>query len=149
VSDPRLVNDLKTAEGEKLQSYKDSLGFWTIGVGHLLPAPCTPEGWAGYTISQDVCDRFLDEDIAKATKGAGGLPEYAECDTDCRKNALIELVFNMGVGKWSGFVTTRAAIKAQNWQGAHDGLLHSLWATQVGATRSQRLASYLLTGQYP
>lgn len=148
-ADSRLVIDIKGAEGEKLTAYKDTLGNWTIGYGHLLPKPCTPEGWAGFTISQAVCDGYLEQDLAKALKYASSLPEWQSCDTDCRQNALEELVFNMGSAKWQGFHQTRAAIQAQNWQGAHDGLLNSEWAKQVGPTRSNRIANYFLTGQYP
>jgi lysozyme len=148
-SDPRLVTDIKGAEGEKLTAYKDTLGNWTIGYGHLLPKPCTPEGWQGFTISQAVCDNYLQEDLAKALKYASSLPEWASCDTTCRQNALEELVFNMGVHTWQEFHQTRAAWLAKNWQAAHDGLLASAWAKEVGPTRSNRLANYVLSGQYP
>jgi len=147
--DPHLLADIKSAEGCKLTAYKDTNGFWTIGWGHLLPKPCTPEGWAGYTVTQPVVDNWLNEDLTRSQNYTVKLPEYASCDTVCRQNALIELLFNMGPGTWQNFHVTRAAIQAKNWKGAHDGLLSSAWATQVGPHRSQRIADYFLTGQYP
>jgi lysozyme len=152
--DPRLVKDIQSAESCKLTAYKDTKGFWTVGWGHKLPAPCTPEGWAGFTISQDVADRFLKEDIAASLRYSGSLPEFLSCDTDSRKNALAELVFNMGAGTWQTFGGTRAQIVVKNWQAVHDHLLASAWAKEVqphgfdSPGRATRIAGYFLTGQY-
>jgi lysozyme len=174
--DSRLVHDLSGAEDDVLTAYQDSLGLWTIGRGHLLPAPAPGKSWKGFTISQDVSDRYFNGDLASAITYATKLPEFASCDTDCRKNALIELCFNMR-GKWNGFHNTRAAISDKRWQDAHDGLLNSLWAAQVQphkfehnicalcghaeltgtvsyclkriGGRATRLANYFLTGEYP
>lgn len=142
----RLVQDVKNSEGCKLTAYKDSLGFWTIGYGHLLDES---KDWSGYQIGQDQADKWLELDLAGAETSAGYLSEWKALDTDCRKNAIVELVFNMGPSKWKLFYKTRVAIEAKKWQEAHDGLLDSLWAKQVGVNRSNRLANYLLTGQYP
>lgn len=153
--DSRLVKDIQGAESCKLTAYKDTNGFWTIGWGHKLPKPATPEGWAGFTISQDVADRYLAEDIAASQRYSAKLPEFASCDTDCRQNALSELVFNMGAGTWQTFSSTRALVTAKNWQGVHDHLLASAWAKEVQPHgldkpgRATRIAGYFLTGQYP
>lgn len=153
--DQRLLADIKAAEGCKLTAYKDTNGFWTIGWGHLLPAPCTPNGWAGYTASQAVVDNWLNEDLKRSQNYTVQLPEYASCDTACRQNALIELLFNMGPNTWSEFHQTRAAITAKSWQSVHDDLLASAWAKQVQPHgfqtpgRATRIAGYFLTGEYP
>jgi lysozyme len=143
--DPKLLADIKQSEGFSLVAYKDSRGFWTIGYGHLLPQT---KDWAGYTITQAQAENYLDKDLAEAQANCVYLPEWASLDTQCRKNAVIELEFNMG-SKWRSFAQTRLDIQNKNWQKAHDDLLDSLWAKQVGPTRSHRLANYLLTGQYP
>jgi lysozyme len=143
--DARLVQDVKQAEGYSLTAYKDSLEFWTIGYGHLLPDQS--KDWTGYTITQDQANAYLEADLAHAKAMCTDLPEWTSLDTPCRQNAVIELEFNMG-GKWKSFIKTRSAIQAKNWQAAHDDLLDSLWAKQVGPTRSNRIANYLLTGDY-
>jgi lysozyme len=142
--DPRLEADIRTAESCRLTAYRDTENLWTIGWGHLLDQ--TPD-WTNYTISQTLADTWLDADIGIAQKTAQALPEWAYLNTPCRQNAVIELCFEMG-HRWLSFVNTRAAIRAQNWQAAHDGLLASLWASEVHADRADRLADYLLTGQY-
>lgn len=137
--DPRipqqLLDDLDKAEGNVLVAYLDTATppNWTIGRGHKLPRPITPNAWKGYTIIQEVSDRFLQEDILKLYPFIEKLPEWAHCDTLARKNALRELIFNMGGGRWSAFTVTREAMQADppNWQGVHDGLLNSHWAAQV------------------
>jgi len=178
--DPRLAADLDAAEADKLTAYLDTAvpPNWTIGRGHKLPQPMRGQSWSGFTISQAVSDRYFQEDILKTFPFCEKLPEWGNMDTPCRKNALRELIFNMG-GRWDGFVDTRKAMQADppNWQGAHDGLLNSRWAAEVqphefgvnsickhctaveGHTapndyckgrdgRATRLARYFLTGQY-
>lgn len=144
---PELDRDLRQAEGVRLTAYKDTLGNWTIGVGHLLP---TFRDWTGYTITQDAVDAYLGGDIQETQAEAELLPEWPSLDTLCRQNAVLECIFNLGAEKWrKDFPHARAAISDQNWQAAHDALMASpLWIKQVGEERVQRLANYLKTGAY-
>jgi lysozyme len=143
--DPRLIKDVETAEGCELTAYQDTLGNWTVGYGHKLPAG---RSWSGYTIQPLTATYTLEGDLQSATQYAQSLAEWTRLDTPCRQNALIELCFNMRT-RWLTFVNTRNALQLQNWQAAHDGLLASEWASQVGPARSTRIANYFLTGQYP
>lgn len=144
--DPRLVRDIKQAEGFSLKAYRDPNDYWTIGYGHLMADQAL--GASGYRITQEQAEAYLDSDLYQAQARCMHLLEWPKLDTPCRQNAVIELEFNMG-GKWVKFYKTRLDISNQNWQAAHDDLLISLWAKQVGKTRSNRIANYLLTGQYP
>ncbi len=180
--DPRipqqLLDDIDKAEGDPLEAYLDTAAppNWTIGRGHKLPRPMVGQSWKGFTISQAVSDRYLQEDILKVYPFVEKLEEWAHMDTPCRQNALRELAFNMR-GNFLAFEQTRAAMIAGNWQAVHDGLLDSKWAKQVqphefvsgtckicGAEeyvsgphdyckgrdgRATRLARYFLKGQYP
>jgi lysozyme len=141
--DPKLVADIDASESCKLDLYPDSLGVPTIGWGHAMPGQSYPLHW-----TQEQADAQRDTDITFAQTFAMKLPEWSALDTACRQNAMVELCFNMR-GKWLTFVNTRNAIKTHDWRAAHDGLLASLWASEVHATRANRLANYLLTGQYP
>jgi lysozyme len=146
--DPRLARDLTDAEGDKLTAYQDTEGYWTIGRGHLLPKPHTGQSWEGFTIAQDVSDRYFNSDVLTATVYARALPEFASCDTPARVNALVELCFNMR-GKWNTFVKARAAWLAKDWETAARELLDSLWAEQVKGGRANRIAGYVRDGAYP
>jgi GH24 family phage-related lysozyme (muramidase) len=143
--DPRLRKDTQAAESCKLKAYLDSKGNPTVGWGHLIPAGIE---WQGLLWTQQQADTQLDEDLESASTFAKGTPEWGFLDTPCRQNAVIELCFNMR-RKWLLFVNTRVAIRQHNWQVAHDELLKSAWDHQVHETRAERLANYLLTGQYP
>jgi GH24 family phage-related lysozyme (muramidase) len=144
--DLRLQADIQTAEECRLIAYLDTMGYWTIGWGHKLPLG---RDWTGTTWTQAQADAQLMTDITAAAQDCLSLQEWPFLDTPCRQNAVIELVFNMGRMTWQTFFRTRQAIKAHDWQTAHDQLLASKWEVQVHATRADRIANYLLTGQYP
>ena len=54
----KLIEELRADEGEKLVAYRDHLGYWTIGVGHLIdpakgadPAPFGTDLTRGHAIT--------------------------------------------------------------------------------------------------
>ena len=143
--DPRLKKDVEIAESCKLKAYKDSRGLWTIGWGHLI-VPQPPND-PGTVWTQAQADAQLIADLDFAERFARGTPEWGFLDTPCRQNAVVEMCFNLRK-KWLWFVNARAAIRAHDWQGAHDGLINSAWDHQVHETRANRLADYLLKGEY-
>ena len=62
----QLKEEIKRHEGEVLEIYKDSLGYKTLGVGHLCQ-PNDPEyDWkVGTKVSQEVVDMYYEDDFAK------------------------------------------------------------------------------------
>jgi GH24 family phage-related lysozyme (muramidase) len=152
--DRRLAVDLDAAESDKLVAYLDIVGNWTCGRGHLLPRPAPGRSWENFEVSQTTSDRWFNDDILAAMRLAQKWPEFPSCDTDCRRNALYELAFNLG-GRWETFVHARAAIQVKDWRVAYNELLDSAWAKQVQPGgldkpgRATRIANYFLTGAYP
>ena len=152
--DRRLAVDLDASERDELVAYLDTQGNWTCGRGHLMPRPAPGRSWEGFTVIQSTSDRWFSADITNAMRLAQSWPEFSSCDTDCRKNALTELAFNMA-HRWEAFDPTRATITAKEWQTVHDHLLASLWAKEVQPHgfdkpgRATRIANYFLTGEYP
>jgi GH24 family phage-related lysozyme (muramidase) len=147
--DPRLLVDTNLAEGRRLTAYKDDLGNWTAGVGHLLFPQS--QDWTNYTISGPQSDAWLADDLASAQSECDGMLEWKVLDTVCRQNAMIECVFNLGIRHWFiKFPKTRAALLAKDWRAAHDHLIASPeWVAEVGIVRVTRLANYFLYGAYP
>ena len=150
--DALLLRDVELAEGCPTKAglpvaYRDGKGNWTGGYGHLLG----PGDWNGYTFGWSMVDEWLQDDLAAAAHQAQTLPEWGALDTPCRENALIECVFNLGLGHWTTeFPLTRRAMGIKDWQGTHDNLLRSPdWIKDVGLARVTRLAQYFLTGTYP
>lgn len=151
--DPRLLADLKKAEDDKhvegtdFHAYRDTRGLWTGPFGHLLVQSID---WTGQIWSQATGDAILAADVVDRTGQVHTLPEWAALDTDCRRNAIIECVFNLGIGHWiAEFPKTRASIRAQSWQIAAANLLNSPeWIREVGRARVSRLADMFASGSY-
>lgn len=86
---------------------------------------------------------LLDHDLYKAETHAGKAFDWFAALSELRQRAVVELVFNLGVAKFRDFRNTIQAIKAGQFVAASMHLLASKWKTQVGPTRSNRLARYL------
>lgn len=136
------VADLvKLHEGLRLTVYTDTRGHPTIGYGRALDT---------HGISGTEAEYLLANDLEVAAHQTAGVVGDAVWDTlsDPRKAALIDMAFNMGAARLSGFHNTLTAIAVGDWQAAHDQAMQSAWALQVGE-RAKRDAQMLLTGNWP
>lgn len=158
---PKLVQSVKFHEGLRLSAYRDTKGIWTIGYGHNLeasPPANKPASYDGYVISQAQADKWLAEDIGKAVAAAHASEEWPYMNTLARQHALIELIFNMGLGRepaegkpgrgYLSFIRTRAAMRNGDWAAVVKGLETSKWAKDVGPGRSGRIIEMMRTGWY-
>ena len=129
-----LRRELLRDEGVRLEAYRDTLGNWTIGVGHLLgDAPRMTR------ITQQEADALLDYDIDSAEALAMTLvPNPDARATGSRWRAIVNMTFNLGP-RLAQFHKFLAALDHSQWDAAADEMLQSKWATQVGA-RANRLA---------
>lgn len=129
-------------EGRVPYAYQDSLGFWTVGVGHLI------DRRKGGRLPDHIIDALLDYDIERhSAELFEALPWVKDLD-EVRRTVLIDMTFNLGIGGLLGFKNTLRAIKENRWEDAAKGMLASKWATQVGS-RAVRLADMMRTGQWP
>lgn len=137
-----LRKELIRDEGFKLDAYKDSLGFWTIGVGHLLGVKQRM-----VEITVDEMHALLDYDIQLALLRAKSLiPTFDSLD-DVRQRALTNMAFNLG-NKLRMFENFLAAVARQDWAAAGTHMADSLWAKQVG-DRAGRLRKMIEEGTAP
>lgn len=134
----RLSAQLGVDEGRKPRIYTDTVGKITGGVGRNL----TDNGF-----SQDEIDLMLSNDIAKATSTARQLVPGFDHLSDVRQEVLVNMAFNMGYQRLSGFKMMLAAVNASDWTEAATQMLSSKWAAQVGA-RATRLANAMKTGAF-
>lgn len=139
---PRLTKMLTRHEGVSLKWYQDSLGFWTIGIGHLATkADDITKDWT----MEEVQEHFY-EDLQIAMKWVEkNFPWTLELDS-CRHCALADMAFNLGP-KLKGFKKLLKALEGKDWQEAHDQALNSLWAEQVKG-RAKELAEMFKTGNW-
>jgi lysozyme len=125
-------------EGRRNVSYKDSLGFPTIGIGHLLSRP----------ISDAAVNQIFEDDLKDhAADLFKSLPWAKDLD-EARQGALIDMAFNLGINGLLGFKNTLAAMQAGNWEAAALGLEQSKWYGQV-KTRGPRIVAMFRTGKWP
>lgn len=135
----KLEIELIRDEGLRLTAYRDSLGYFTIGVGHLLGN--SPRMTS---ITADEAKALYQWDVAQAEKLARGIfPNFGTL-SDARQRALTNMAFNLG-GRLQGFVRFIAAITAQDWTTAGREMADSTWAKQVGQ-RAVRLRAMIESG---
>lgn len=129
-------------EGNVPHAYQDSLGYWTIGVGHLI------DKRKGGKLPESIVDALLDWDIKEHSRDLfRALPWIMDLD-EVRKAVLVDMSFNLGVAGLLQFKNTLAAVKESRWNDAARGMLASRWASQVGA-RALRLADMMRSGRWP
>lgn len=131
---------LSADEGRVSYAYQDSLGVWTIGVGHNI------DKRRGGKLPEHIIDALLDSDIREKTLELDRfLPWWKDLD-NIRQAVLISLCFNLGIAGLLRFKITLASIKLGHYAEAADELENSQpWASQVG-DRAKRLAQMLRTG---
>ena len=133
----KVKNWIKGHEGLRLDNYKDTQGYDTIGYGHL--------NTEGYTsISKQQAEALFEADFAEHMNEASDVPGYADLDP-VRKAGLVNMVFNMGKNKVLGFRNMLSALVNENYEAAGRHLMDSAYASQVG-DRAKDVKRVLETG---
>lgn len=140
-----LEQELVLDEGRYFTPYKDSLGYWLVGVGHLLSEPEMAKIALANAITREECAAFLAEDIAMAEKVLNFIfPPWRQLD-DVRQRAMLNLTFNLGY-KLRTFQHFLAAMRRNDWDNAADALIDSTWYVQV-KTRGPRIVRMIREGK--
>lgn len=147
----RLRDRLKTHEGYRQEPYRDHLGNWTVGHGHLLHVKPTRD-WPYETLGglldalskPEQHDLWLEQDIDAASRSARNWFHNFEDFSDIRQEVLVELCFQMG-NRTRGFVKFHAAAMRGDWEEAARELIDSRWAEQT-PTRAKRLTQLFRDG---
>lgn len=129
-------------EGRVAHAYQDSLGYWTIGIGHLI------DRRKGGRLPDHIIDALFDHDLREHTEPLyRALPWIVRLD-DVRRAVLIDMAFNLGVAGLLTFKVTLACVRDGDYEQAARNMLRSKWASQV-KTRATRLARMMQTGEWP
>ena len=127
-------------EGVRNRPYKDSLGLWTVGVGHLIGDGKSLPKEMDRKFSDSEISEMFEIDYAKHKKIAEGTPGYNKANK-AGQGAMIDLGFNMGKW-WPKWPNTSKALKAGDFNAAARGLEDSKWYTQVG-NRAKTIVSLI------
>jgi lysozyme len=124
-----LRNFLIPDEGIKLFPYKDTNGFWSIGVGRNLVTRGITTEEALFLLDNDL-DYFLNK-----------VKEFSffEKLSLARQAVLIALCFNLGFKGLLTFKNFLLATENEDYEKGYSELLDSRWAKQVGS-RANRMA---------
>jgi|TARA_Y100000015_G_scaffold24563_1_gene23683 lysozyme len=123
-----LMERIKKHEGFVPKIYKDSLGFATIGYGHLvLPG----EQWEeGKEYSKEQLEHVFKTDFNNAVGQATGLMDGMDLDDKARE-VIIEMVFQLGVGGVGKFKKMWEALRKKDYGEASFQMMDSRWAKQT------------------
>ena len=119
---------IKKHEGFRDVMYKDSLGFATIGYGHLILP--TDNYVDGKQYSKEVLDAVFDKDFQNALDNANKLMSGYDL-VDQAKEVICEMVFQLGIGGVSKFKNMWKALEKKDYYTASQEMLDSRWARQT------------------
>lgn len=136
-----VFEQLKIDEGVVYEIYNDHLGYPTFGVGHLILESDEEFGKpVGTPVSEERVAECFDKDIETAIGECHAL--YGEGDfgdfPEEVQQILVNMMFNMGRPRLSGFKNFNAALAEGDWDRAADEMVDSRWYRQVGK-RAERL----------
>lgn len=118
-------------EGWKNKPYICPAGHKTIGVGFNLDAHVLPEYIATHLrvygeITDSMVEDLLSISIEAVTNQCRGIWHDFYTYPEIKRNALCDLIFNMGAGKiQKGFPSFVRAVSAKDWQRAADEIKYS------------------------
>ena len=128
--DKPVMEMIKKHEGVRTRPYKDSLGLWTVGVGHLIgDGKSLPPEWNREFTKEEVDALFL-KDYEKHKQMAMKTPGWSKAN-ETGQAAMIDLAFNMGGNWYKKFPATSKALEDGDFEKAADNLKDSKWYQQV------------------
>lgn len=144
----RLLSQLKFEEGLRLKKYNCPAGFPTIGYGHnLLAGPDLYGVHIPDQITREFAELLLVVDAGKTIEELRRQwPRLSELD-QVRKDACLNMSFQLGVAGFLKFEHLKAALLAKDWESAGNAALSSKWARQT-PERAGRVAEQIRTGKY-
>lgn len=161
VKKPAFVpSELKQDEGMRKTSYMDTTGNRTVGIGFNMDSGIAKQVWkrsgietsfddvyneeAG--ITDDEAARLANTAYAIAREDAESLvPRFAKLSEN-RQKALLNLSYQMGKNRLSGFKKFLAAMNSKDYRLAGRELINSKWYEQTQESRKRRIVRQIVGG---
>ncbi|AIZ02473.1 lysozyme murein hydrolase E [Escherichia phage vB_EcoM_VR25] len=152
---------LRIDEGCKLDLYKDTEGYWTIGIGQLITKNPSKDvaraeldklmgrvcnGRITQVEAETLFNRSVEKARASVMRNAKLKPVYDSLD-EVRRCALINMVFQMGEAGVAGFTNSLRLLQQKRWDEAAVNLAQSKWYKQT-PNRAKRVISTFKTGTW-
>ncbi|BDU12074.1 hypothetical protein [Escherichia phage phiWec190] len=150
---------LAVDEGLKLTVYPDTLGYWTVGIGHLLTkkkdkaeAIRILDALVGRktngVITEKEARAIFADDVEKAKKqikNSSILAPIYDKVSETRKLAIINMVFQLGLTGTEGFKNSLTLISNSYYTQAGKNMRASKWYSQT-PNRAERVIKVLTSG---
>jgi len=146
-------------EGSKTTVYKDTEGYWTVGVGHLLSKKPSMDNAIAILDSQvkrstkgslttaevqTLFQQDLDKVLASVKVNEILYPIYLSLDS-VRRLGLLNMVFQMGADGVASFKNSLTLIRNKSYTQAGINLRKSKWYSQT-PNRAERVIKVLTSG---
>lgn len=130
---------LESEEGRVGYVYPDSLGYETIGVGHLV------DKRRGGKLPDVIINALLDYDLDQIDKELDHHIAWWRTRPDNVQLALAQMAFQLGVPGLLSFKQCIACCQAGDYEGAKAAALNSKWARDDTPARAKRVAALFTT----
>ena len=138
-----LIDIIKIGEGFSATAYRCPTGRLTIGYGR-----CVDPDEPGTGITEEEAEMLLENDLVRfEAMTRDVLRDTWHVLDQVRREALIEMCFNMGPANLAKFKMMIASLAEEDFEGAAQEALSSRWAAQVGK-RADRIAERIRSGVY-
>lgn len=121
----RVLAALRASEGLSLEAYQDSMGTWTIGVGHTFGVG------KGMTCTREEAEAWLSRDLDVAIDALHHHLPWAQSLPVAGHEALVRACFNLGITRLLGFGKMLSACRHRQWAEAVYEAWDSRWAREV------------------
>lgn len=136
-----IIEMLRRHEGVETHAYKCTANKTTIGVGRNIDSD------GGIGLSDDEIDYLLANDVKRVEAELTQAFEWFKKCNVPRKDAMLDICFNIGLPRLRQFKKALAAMSAGHYEIAAVEFLDSRWASQVGQ-RAITIAEIIRSGEY-
>ena len=136
-----IIEMLRKHEGVETHAYNCTANKTTIGVGRNI------EAGSGIGLSDDEIDYLLANDVQRVEAELLQAFTWYEDLNDARKDAMMDVCFNIGLPRLKLFKKALAAMSRSHYEIAAVELLDSRWAVQVGQ-RAMTISEIIRTGEF-
>ena len=106
---------IKHHEGVRNRPYRDCIGLWTIGVGHLIgDGKSLPDSWNKTFTSEEV-DALLRTDLRRFELGISKMLPNVPL-RQCEFDSLVSFAFNVGLGTFQRSTLRQALLRGDKTQ---------------------------------
>ena len=135
----KLREELIYDEGVRLDVYRCTEGYLTVGIGHKIIDGDAEYGKPeGYTITEKRMKQLFDLDVAVVREDCHRLYDDFDDLPEEAQRIIANMCFNLGMPTMKKFRGMKRCVDERNWSGAADEMVDSRWYDQV-TNRANRL----------